>query len=308
MYCNKIATGVHHVVKNGDKISSFFVAEGEYWEALQSVGELYLNQHDMHYFVTLATGFDRVDDDPQALLISLDGKYGVIRRFSEIKGWNTDSSIHQFLPKDESAVGGYREFKLALDREVKRDPFLAEKLQLPKPRKPAVPERLQLTEARWQRMESFDGPIRDAYQRPRWVNGDALIFAFLARENWQLRPELEQIQEVEIVLREQLDAFGQLDNQGIYDTKGLTFKELENRRNRAIRNRNAFWRKFPNPWQIDPTGDMNAVVRHTAKLSDDELVEMAVVAWYSSTELGAREKSAVIAADLRFAGTNSEAD
>ena len=308
MFCNKIATGVHHVIKNGEKISSFFVAEGEYWEALQSVGELYLNQHDMHYFVSWATGADRVEDDPQVLLISVDGKYGVIRRFSEIRGWNTDASIHQFLSEDQAAYGGYREFKLALDREVSRDPFLAEKLQLPKPRKPAMPDRLHLADARWQRMESFEGLIRDAYQSPQWAKSDALIFAFLARENWQLRPEPEQIQHIEMVLREQLDAFGQLGNPCIYNTKGLTLNELEKRRIRAVRNRNAFWRKFPNPWDTELEGGMAAVVRHTSKLSDDELVEMAVVAWYSSTELGAREKSAVIAADLRFAGTEYEDD
>jgi len=303
MRCNKIATGVHHVIKNGEKTSSFFIAEGEYWEALQSVGELYLNQHDMDYFVSWARGVEQDYDDPQVLLISVDGKYGVIRRFSEIRGWNTDASIHQFLFDDQTAFGGYREFKLALDLAVANDPFLAEKLQLPKPRNAAIPERLKLAEARYQRMDSFDGPIRRAYQNPRMTNGDALILAFLAKDNRELRPEPEQIQEVEIVLREQLVAFGQLEHSGIYDTEGLTFKELEKRRNRAIRNRNAFWRKFPNPWEIELAGGMDAVVSHTSTLSDDELVEMAVVAWYSSTDLGAREKCAVIAADLRFAGT-----
>ena len=274
MKCNKIATGVHHVIKNDEKISSFFIAEGDYWEALESVGELYLNQHDMHYFLTWASGADRVEEDPQVLLISLDGKYGLIRRFSEIRRWNIDASIHEFLFDDDVAFGGYREFKWALDRAVANDPFLIEKLQLPKPRNSAIPERLKIANMFGRSLESFGGQIREAYQNPQWAKPDALIFAFLARENWQLRPEPGQVHEVEYSLRDQLGMGGELHHDGLYDAEGLTFKEIEKRRNRAIRNRNAFWRKFPDPREIEHAGGMDAVVRHTSKLTDDELFEI----------------------------------
>lgn len=297
MYCNKIATGVHHVVKNGDKISSFFVAEGEYWEALQSVGELYLNQHDMHYFLTWASGFDRVDDDPQCLLISLDGKYGVIRRFSEIKGWNTDSSIHQFLPKDESVDGGYREFKLALDREVELNPDLYERYGY-KPSRKVIRPRIESQRFDERAgLESIDTSIRSAYVDPRNADADDLILAYLARENaWVAVPE-EQHLAVEAQLKRLLRE-GELWSGGLlrlYDTEGLTLSELSARRKRALKNCKKLWSEFPDNYLgHGQTSELESWLRQFER---DELVELAVVAWYRCPGPADREKICVMVAD-----------
>jgi hypothetical protein len=297
MFCNKIATGVHHVIKNGEKISSFFVAEGEYWEALQSVGELYLNQHDMHYFVSWATGADRVEDDPQVLLISVDGKYGVIRRFSEIRGWNIDASIHQFLSEDQAAYGGYREFKLALDREVSRDPFLAEKLQLPKPR--------NVLRARIERrpfgqrasIESLDSSIREAYLDPRKAQADDLILAFLARENAWLDVSQQQHLAVEAELQRLLRD-GELWRGGplhLYDTEGLTLSELRARRKRALKNCEKLWSKFPEPFLAN--GEIDDLELWLRQFEIDEMLELAAVAWYKCPSPAGREKVCAMVAD-----------
>jgi hypothetical protein len=309
MYVDKVITGlrIFDPVAQTEiiKPEAYFVFEGVAQEAAEFLGVLQAPPHLMGNLVEwlmpeYANGY--------VLLVSLDGKRGFpfARKAVENPG-ESERVVHLGTEDDYSAHDLkrlVRDFKL----HMRANPDLADEIGYQPTRKVLQPRIAAKPFDQRASVENLDSSIRDAYQSPQWAKCDALIFAFLARENWQLRPEPEQIQHIEMVLREQLDAFGQLGNPGIYNTKGLTLNELEKRRIRAVRNRNAFWRKFPNPWDTELEGGMAAVVRHTSKLSDDELVEMAVVAWYSSTELGAREKSAVIAADLRFAGTEYEDD
>ncbi len=305
MYCKKIAVKVQHWDGPRQKKSSFFIVEadlGDEGDVLELIGNAKVDVHSMWRLQDWQRGVFK----NLTLLVSIDLKYVIVANRDELHHvYDAKQHLEIDLNGDVGVYGNpQNKFVHVIQIDMNADPELAATLGV-RPRPAAMPARMRLGWVHGS-LESMEMPIQDAYSHPEEANADALIFAFLAKENWHLRPEDMQHRHVELVVwgRAQSGDWREGGPLRLYDPKGLTLDELVQRRKRAIRNRNAFWRKFPNPWEIEDFGGPMAITNYLNRLSDDELVEMAVVAWYSSTQLGAREKSAVIAASERFGAHN----
>jgi hypothetical protein len=305
MYCKKIAVKVQHWDGSRQKKSSFFVVEvdrDEDDDVFELIGIAKVDAHSMRRL----RDWQRGEFKELTLLVSIDLKYVIVANRDELHHIYDEKQHLEIDLNGDAGVYGNPQHKFVhvIERDMNADPELAAMLGV-RPRPAAMPARMRLGWVHGS-LESMEMPIQDAYTQPEEANADALIFAFLAKENWHFRPEDMQHRHVELVVwsRCQSGHWRVGGPLSLYDPKGLTLDELVQRRKRAIRNRNAYWRKFPNPWEIEGFGGSRAIVNYLNRLSDDELVEMAVVAWYSSTQLGAREKSVVIATTERFGARN----
>lgn len=306
MYCKKIAVKIPHWDGPRQKKSSFFVVEaesGEEPEIFELIGNGKVDIHSMWRLMDWQRGLFK----ELSLLVSIDLKYVIVANRDELHHiYDSQQHLEIDLNGDAGVYGNpQHKFVHVLERKMQVNPELSAMLGV-RPRSSNLPARMRLGWVQGS-LESLEMPIQDAYEDPEQAHADALIFAFLAKENWHLRPEEYQHRHVELVVwgRCQSGHWREGGPLNLYDPKGLTIDELVQRRKRATKNRNAFWRKFPNPWEIEGLGGHMAIINYLNRLSDDELVEMAVVAWYSSTQLGARDKSAVIAATERF-GTHND--
>ena len=278
MYCSKIATGVHHVVKHGEKFSSFFIAEGNAWEALALVGELYLNEHDMHYFANWLTDENYDAHDPYLLLVSLDGKYGVIRRFGEISGWNNNAQIHTFIYDSKAAFGSYEHFLQALDAEVAKDPFLAEKLNYrPKPK--PIPKRINFDKIRPDFAPGdIDRDIQAALRNPVEASDDALVWLGI------IGPDLAS--HYPFVYKDAMDELQKrIETNGAYYwtfffAGDMTMAEVHARAERARKTFESFASKF----DVNEYDQHRLIHQKVKRLNNDVLAELTVYAFYSEVQ------------------------
>jgi hypothetical protein len=298
MYCKKIATGVHHVIKNGAKISSFFIAEGSPWDAMKDVGELYLNSHDMHYFAQWVLNHERGTDEQTVLLISLDGKYGLVRQFDDIRNWNENASIHDFHSQGEDVFGHYEDFLKALDAEVERDPFLAEKLNY-KPRAKPIPKRLKFESIRQDfRAGDMDREIWDAIQNPGNASDDALVWLTVIGEDGEQRGisrAANALAEVELSKRIQ---FHESHRPTFFPATEITLAEIKLRHKRARKNAVKFLQRFPS--EIVGMDDM--IMDYLFAMDSDQLAELAILIHYSAGAPDSREKLLIMALQDRYPG------
>ena len=308
MYCKKIAVKVQHWDGPRQKKSSFFVVEVERDEdddVFELIGIAKVDSHSMRRLRDWLRG----EFKELTLLVSIDLKYVIVANRDELHHiYDAEQHVEVDLNGDAGVYGNpQHKFVHVIERDIKADPDLARLLGVKvRTARADLPSRIKLSKVMHGTLDEMDSPIRDAYQEPRKAKADELIFAFLAKENWYLRVEELQHQIVDHAVFGHCQ-FGDWNEGGqlrLYDTKGLTYSELLQRRKRAIKNRNSYWRNFPDPWKGSGDGSGDQFRRHFDRLSDDELVEMAVVAWYSSPQLAGREKSAVMAASARFGGSD----
>jgi hypothetical protein len=306
MYCKTIVAKVPHWDRNRQKKSSFFVVDverGEDDDVIELIGNAKVDFQSMRRFLDWQKG----DIKDLGLLVSIDLKHVIVATRHELPHVYDAKEDQIIQLKGEVGVHGTPEGKFLplLKMQMGADPELAERLGMRRNPAANIPARMRLEHVHGL-LESMDAPIQKAYFETGYANADALIFAFLSKENVYLQLENFHHQQVELEVwgnceRDNWREGGPLN---LYDTKGLTVDELVQRRKRALKNRNAYWRKFPNPFEFDAVGGQEAIEAYLARFSSEELVEMAVVAWYSSTQLGAREKSVVIAASARFGVQN----
>lgn len=306
MYCKKIAVKIPHWDRHRQKKSSFFVIEAdrnEEAEVLQLIGNSKVDIHSMWRFKEWQQGLFK----DIALLVSLDLKYLIVANLNELTHiYDPEVYLEVELNGDAGVYGNPEEkFLPVLRREVRLNPSLGELLgfKLPVNRAP-IPRRIDLSGVGFGSLEMLDEPIRKAYLEPATAEVDALILAFLAKENWLVPVSTGMHDAVEFII------WGYCQSQGdnwpasgplhLYQVTGLSLEELVQRRIRAKRLRDNYRRRFPNRWNFETAESAEEVRRFLGKLTDDEIVEMAVVSWYSSEMPGAREKLALMVASERF--------
>ena len=308
MYCKKIVTKLEHWDANKKRKSSFFIVDvdrGEDSEVFELVGNARVDVHSMWRLLD----WQRGEFKDLTLLVSIDLKFVIVANRHELHHIYDSKDYLELELNGDVGVYGTPEGKFVpvIELDMLGNPELADLLGVKvRTAQLQIPTRMSLINVMHGTLDGMETPVSEAYVDPYKAHADALIFAFLAKENWYERVSNVQHQMVDHAVLGHCQT-GDWNEGGplrLYDTKGLTYDELLQRRKRAIRLRNTFWRKFPDPWQFESEGVKEAAGRHFAKLTDDELVELAVVAWYSSRELGAREKSAVIAASARFGAQN----
>lgn len=307
MYCKKIAVKVQHWDGPRQKKSSFFVVDvqrGEDGDVFELIGNAKVDVHSMWRLLE----WQRGDFEELTLLVSIDLKYVVVANRKELHHIYDSQEHLEIELNGEVGVYGTPEGKFLplLKMDLATDPELAEILGFRQNNIVKIPSRMDLALVFGGSLEQLAMPIEEAYEHPFKASADALILAFLANENKYLGLERHDLHRVE------LEAFGRSEREDwheggplrLYNTKGLTFEELHQRRTRALKNRNAFWRRFPNVWDLEGEQGHDQVRRFMSKLTDDEVVELAVVVWYSTPMPGAREKLALMAASERFGHQN----
>ena len=296
MECKSIAIGVRHEVRGRVRQDSFFVIDGDPREhyVLEAIGECYVDVASMRNLDDWIRGhFENCH-----VLVSLDYKYALIRPCGD-DGEFFIRDGEELLPMLPYPISGPVKEKLipVIDREIGPYSDLCERYGYKQSRKAIRPRIESRPFEQRPSIENLDSSIRDAYADPRNADADDLILAFLARENaWVEVPE-EQHLAVEAQLKRLLSD-GELWRGGrlrLYDTEGLTLSELSARRKRALKNCKKLWNEFPESYL-----DHDQISRLEAWLlqfDKDELLELAVVAWYRCPAPAGREKVCVMVAD-----------
>ncbi len=296
MICKSIATGVRHLVRGRERVDSFFVIDGYCNEFYlqEALGECYVDVASMRNLDDWIRGHWQNCH----VLVSLDYKYALVRPCSD-EGEFFLRDGEQLVPMYEHETNGSIKDTLvkSVQREIAPFPEMCEKYGYKKPGV-SIPTRVSRNFHRGNgSLTSLDSEIRAAFSEPGRVDADELILAFLCRENlWAEVSDVEHLG-VESRIRTLL-AEGELWSGGLlhlYDTEGLTLKELVARRKRAIKNCNAMWRLFPEERMIG--GMPDDLESWLSQFDAEELVELAVVAWYRNPAPGSREKICVMAAD-----------
>jgi hypothetical protein len=296
MDCKSIAIGVRHEVRGRIRKDSFFFIDCDPREhfVIEAIGECYVDVDSMRNFEEWLRG----DFKNGHLLVSLDYKYAMVRPSGD-EGEFFLRDGEELLPMLPYAISGPVKEKLipALEREVGPYTDLCQRYGY-KPASKVMRSRIEpLPFDQRASLESLDGSIRDAYLDPRKAEADDLILAFLARENAWVEVSQEQHLAVEAELQS-LVRDGELWSGGLlqlYDTEGLTLTELSARRKRALKNCEKLWNKFPEAFLEH--GETEALERWLHQFDRDEMLELAVVAWYKCPTPAGREKVCVMAAD-----------
>jgi hypothetical protein len=240
MYCSKIATKVQHFMRNSLKEHSFFILEGEARDALELVGELYLNEHDMHYFADWLAEGEPDKADPYTLLVSLDGKSGLVRRWSEITGWSENSTIVTFMAVGDVVQGRISELKYALEVQLHFNSDLAAQIDFKRAPK-AIPKRLTWAHRNTER--DMFSMLRRAKKNPFDATNDALVWLLVigSTADGDLTPLEVSGARLEIQKRIAWN-FG--SGAEFFANEGLTIEEINSRHNRAVHNFKRFNKRF----------------------------------------------------------------
>ena len=296
MDCRSIAIGVRHEVRGRVRKDSFFVIDGDPREhfVLEALGECYVDSASMRNFEEWLRG----DFKNCHVLVSLDYKYAMVRPCGD-EGEFFIRAGEELLPMLPYPISGPVKEKLipVLEREVGPYTDLCQRYGY-KPSRKAIRSRIEARPFDQRpSVENLDRSIRDAYVDPRKADADDLILAFLARENAWVEVSQEQHLAVEAELQRLLRE-GELWSGGLlhlYDTEGLTLSELSARRKRALKNCEKLWNKFPESYL--ERGETEALERWLHQFDRDEMLELAVVAWYKCPSPAGREKVLAGSAD-----------
>lgn len=296
MDCKSIVIGVRHEVRGRVRKDSFFVIDGDPREhfVLEALGECYVDAASMRNYEEWLRG----DFKNCQVLVSLDYRYAMVRPCGD-EGEFYIRDGEELLPMLPYPISGPVKEKLipVLEREVGPFTDLCQRYGY-KPARKAIRSRIEARPFDQRAsVENLDSSIRDAYLDPRKADADDLILAFLARENAWVEVSQEQHLAVEAELQRLLRD-GELWSGGplhLYDTEGLTLSELSARRKRALKNCEKLWNKFPEAFLEH--GETEALERWLHQFDRDEMLELAVVAWYRCPGPAGREKVCAMVAD-----------
>jgi hypothetical protein len=231
------------------------------------------------------------------LLVSLDGKRGFPFARKAVENPGESERVVDLGTEDDYSAHDLKRLVRDFKLHMRANPDLADEIGYKPTRKVLQPRIARLPIEQRASVENLDSAIRDAYLDPRKAEADDLILAFLARENAWVGVPQEQHLAVEAELQRLLRD-GELWSGGrlhLYDTEGLTLTELTARRKRALKNCEKLWSKFPEAFLEH--GETEALERWLQQFDRDEMLELAVVAWYKCPSPAGREKVLAGSAD-----------
>lgn len=287
MECKEIVTGVRHDVRGRNRVDSFFLIEAANTDSdlLGLIGESYVDRFSMSEFEHWLLG-----DLPHCtLMVSLDLKYVVIRR----SGGPFDVYLmegEQLLPCP-SPLPVYVTKDLLADlvrTEIEPFPEMCQKYGH-RVRRRVIPLRIQPSPL-VSNIFSYEPMIRQAIQDPVGADTDCLILAFLVSDASALQISEDQVGAIRDELSDRLTSRSQRRltfANSSYRLQGLTFREIEARKQRAARNFEAMCGFSPN---IENSGQKDLLVAWLKKLSLDELIELTAHGWFQAEFPSSREK------------------
>jgi hypothetical protein len=287
MYFQKVITKVpHQDRRNRNVVDDFFVMDVNVWVAADALGYLQADPQTMNRLIRWSNS---PESKEYVLLISLDGKYGVIALTESVDKPTGDSQV--FL-MENGYFADIDEIRKVVNGAMANDPNFAEKVNF-KPAQRSIPERVTLENA----------PARfNVEEMPREIGGvnsvlenatdDSLVWlALIGANNGEgFTPNFNAEVKSELSMRIHkkmnfLATFFPLDS--------VTEREIEARASRAKRSLATFEAKFP----ANQPASLEEVSRYASRLSTDRLAELTIVRYY--TERGFDEKLKFLAAELQ---------
>lgn len=230
MKCVGVLTNVAHMTAKSFKNDSFFIIETDAHKAGQVLGQCFADPHTMFYF---ADWVREGEDSRFNLLVSLDGKYAMIRFTEEDGGVHVEEHESVFHLKNEPIWGTVDDFRTALTLELAGAPERWRAWGYKPPRSRIKKSRVSF---RGGVVYEFDAvAMTSAWldrieQAPDW----ALVWMYVAQDSTNVldKPSFAEDLRNEIALR--VGSGRSVKSDFHYNLKGMTTKELERIRARAV--------------------------------------------------------------------------
>jgi hypothetical protein len=287
MYFQKVITKVpHQDRRNRNVVDDFFVMDVNVWVAADALGYLQADPQTMNRLIRWSNS---PESKEYVLLISLDGKYGVIALTESVDKPTGDSQV--FL-MENGYFADIDEIRKVVNGAMANDPNFAEKVNF-KPAQRSIPERVTLENAPARfNVEGMPREIGGVNSVLENATDDSLVWlALIGANNGEgFTPNFNAEVKSELSMRIHkkmnfLATFFPLDS--------VTEREIEARARRAKRSLATFEAKFP----ANQPASLEEVSRYASRLSTDRLAELTIVRYY--TERGFDEKLKFLAAELQ---------
>jgi ribosomal protein L16/L10AE len=275
----------------------FLVVVADYWEAAQFMGGLYVDEKSMIGLIQWARG---LEESPDTLLISIDGKYGAVAKMSDLRD---AKSGHEWVYIGDIWAPVNR-VKAEVQRLLVGQPEEARKLNL-RAFQNAVPARIEFLPDGPLRPGWVSGEIHEAIRNIEGATDDALVWILMlgVTENLGLSEEVLERATREVKMR--IDK-GSEFRSTFFPLNAVTMKEIEARTRRAKRDLASFLTKFPSERDLNlDESQLNErfrrVEQYAARLSNDRLIELTVFLYNKEDWLGATFKHFLGEFDKRVA-------
>jgi hypothetical protein len=295
----RIITNVKHQNERGLAFDDFLVGTATtHWEAAKILGRLYVDEDSMMRLLEWA---HRNNSDNHRLLISIDGKYGVIAHAAEVEKPESNSRIIELHDDFRAPISRVKaEFRKYLENNAK----IAGQLNLRAFQK-AVPARIKFLPGGPLRPGWVSGEIHEAIRNIEGATDDALVWILMlgVTENLGLSEEVLERATREVKMR--IDK-GSEFRSTFFPLNAVTMKEIEARTRRAKRDLASFLTKFPSERDLNlDESQLNErfrrVEQYAARLSNDRLIELTVFLYNKEDWLGATFKHFLGEFDKRVA-------
>jgi hypothetical protein len=297
IFSSNIITNFEHVVRGRLVHDDFLVVVADYWEAAQFMGGLYVDEKSMIGLVQWARG---LEEGPDTLLISIDGKYGAVAKMSDLR--DSKSGYEWVYIGDIWAP--VNRVKAEVQRLLVDQPEEARKLNLRAFQK-AVPARIKFLPGGPLRPGWVSGEVHEAIRNIEGATDDALVWILMlgVTENLGLSEEVLERATREVKMR--IDK-GSEFRSTFFPLNVVTMKEINARARRAKRDLESFLTKFPSERDLNLDESQlserfRRVEQYAARLSNDRLIELTVFLYNKEDWLGGTFKHFLGEFDMRVA-------
>jgi hypothetical protein len=268
IYSSNIITNFEHVVRGRLVQDDFLIVVGDYWEAAQFLGGLYVDEKSMIGLVQWARG---LEEGPDTLLISIDGKYGALAKMSDLRNPKSGSEWVSIGDVWAPVSRVKAEVRKMLDHE----PDLARKLNLRAFQK-SVPDRISFLGIREDfRPETIEREINDAMSSVESATDDALVWMKIVGGIPGHRLDNKVLDAVDRELQMRLEKRSEFRST-FFPLDKVTMQEISARSRRAKRDLENCQLKFPIGQHIDD----DVLYNYARKLSNDRLADLCAALYY----------------------------
>lgn len=272
VFSSKVITNLQHRVYGMNLVHDFLIVDVNPWEAAQLLGAVYGNEETM---VRLLDWVQNEDSAMHRLLISVDGKFGVIALAEELEKPPTGSEVLYI----GDVAAPLKQLLSEVRRAISNNPKVANKIRLPE-RRASIPERIRLVPGGDFQPGTASSGIRVALRDLSTASDDSLVWILVLGENDELgiTEDVLSFTQKEVLSRNEKKIstypifFSLLD---------VTYKEIQARNRRMTRTLSSFTHKFPHqPYEARDFKHVDAFQQKIAtfarRLSDEKLVELSV--------------------------------
>lgn len=230
MQCVGVITNVAHMTAKSFKNDSFFIIETNANEAGQVLGQCYVDPHSMFYF---AEWIREGSDSRFNLLVSLDAKYAMIRHRDEDGGVYVEEHETVLQLQNNNLWGSIDDFRDALTIELAdvpdKWPLWGYKPARSKIKRSRVSFK-GLIVLEFDAVAMTSGWVDRIQSAPDW----ALVWLYAAQDSIKVSDRDSFVEDLKTEIALRVGTGRSVQSDFSYDLKGMTLKELERVRTRAV--------------------------------------------------------------------------